>query len=306
MPGCLDPTHDTPVEVLHTVLLGVVKYAWHWTHTSWTPAQKIIYAQRLQATSVTGLSVHAIRASYIIQYAKAICRTLRHQFSVLRPCSHKALRPQIQNASPQARSTGSSPRQNLALCPCIPVPWTYSQCQALGAAYVHHRPYEAPEDFRRIPFEWKIGVVRTQSFDYTYPEVSWTLSCGFLQLIASLDDRLAPTPTAQCTWQDSNCRRLITIELRQREIVLTHASGPGIANPLLRLSVTTSSWWALLILTMSSKSIVYRNTQIVTPFLRQILSLLGRALEPRPSNSHYSETHGGVARQPPTHLGRCR
>ncbi|KAL1939056.1 hypothetical protein VTO73DRAFT_10316 [Trametes versicolor] len=71
MPG-LDPTHDTPVEVLHTVLLGVIKYAWHWTHTSWTSAQKATYAQRLQATTTDGLSIHAIRANYIIQYANSL------------------------------------------------------------------------------------------------------------------------------------------------------------------------------------------------------------------------------------------
>ncbi|KAI0778011.1 hypothetical protein BD413DRAFT_683781 [Trametes elegans] len=71
MPG-LDPTQDTPVEILHTVLLGVIKYAWHWTHTSWSPAQKTTYMQRLQATSTNGLSIHAIRASYIIQYANSL------------------------------------------------------------------------------------------------------------------------------------------------------------------------------------------------------------------------------------------
>ncbi|KAJ3002188.1 hypothetical protein NUW54_g5983 [Trametes sanguinea] len=68
----LDPTLDTPIEILHTVLLGVVKYAWHWSHTSWTPAQKTTYAHRLQATNTDALSVHAIRSNYILQYAKSL------------------------------------------------------------------------------------------------------------------------------------------------------------------------------------------------------------------------------------------
>ncbi|KAF6765746.1 hypothetical protein DFP72DRAFT_798276 [Ephemerocybe angulata] len=64
----LDPTQDTPVEILHTVLLGIVKYLWHHLHTTWSDAQRDLFTVRLQSTDISGLSSPPIRAVYMMQY----------------------------------------------------------------------------------------------------------------------------------------------------------------------------------------------------------------------------------------------
>ncbi|KAF8524727.1 hypothetical protein JB92DRAFT_2703097 [Gautieria morchelliformis] len=63
----LDPHRDTPVEILHTVLLGSVKYIWHSLHASINDMQREQFITRLQCTDIRGLSVPPIRASYMSQ-----------------------------------------------------------------------------------------------------------------------------------------------------------------------------------------------------------------------------------------------
>ncbi|KAJ6567837.1 hypothetical protein B0H10DRAFT_2168889 [Mycena sp. CBHHK59/15] len=60
-----DKIYNTPVKILHTILLGIVKYIWHISHTAWTPEQKRTYSFRLQSTATDGLSIHAIQHQFM-------------------------------------------------------------------------------------------------------------------------------------------------------------------------------------------------------------------------------------------------
>ncbi|KAJ7108898.1 hypothetical protein C8R43DRAFT_1139825 [Mycena crocata] len=63
-----DPSQDTLVEILHTILLGDAKYTWYELHHNWTPAQQDLFTVRLQSTNLDGLRVPPIRAAYMMQY----------------------------------------------------------------------------------------------------------------------------------------------------------------------------------------------------------------------------------------------
>ncbi|KAF7344329.1 hypothetical protein MSAN_01913800 [Mycena sanguinolenta] len=65
----LDPSQDTPLELLHTILLGVIKYIWHHMNTEkWSDTDRHLLAICLQSTDITGLTIPPIRAAYMIQY----------------------------------------------------------------------------------------------------------------------------------------------------------------------------------------------------------------------------------------------
>ncbi|KAF8532408.1 hypothetical protein JB92DRAFT_3103859 [Gautieria morchelliformis] len=68
----LDPYRDTPVELLHTVLLGSVKYVWHNLHMTLTDQERDLFVTRLDSTSINGLSVPPIRAGYMSQYRNSL------------------------------------------------------------------------------------------------------------------------------------------------------------------------------------------------------------------------------------------
>ncbi|KAJ6625670.1 hypothetical protein B0H10DRAFT_1782828, partial [Mycena sp. CBHHK59/15] len=68
----LDPNRDTLVEILHTILLRIIKYVWYMLHTSWSPAQQDLFVIRLQSTDIDGLTVPPIRAPYMMQYQNGL------------------------------------------------------------------------------------------------------------------------------------------------------------------------------------------------------------------------------------------
>ncbi|OJT12654.1 hypothetical protein TRAPUB_10797 [Trametes pubescens] len=68
----LDPHRDTPIELLHTWLLGVVKYVWYILHSSWSEKQQNNFVIRLQDTNTDGLELPPIRAAYMMQYRNGL------------------------------------------------------------------------------------------------------------------------------------------------------------------------------------------------------------------------------------------
>jgi hypothetical protein len=64
----LDPAKDTPIEILHTYLLGLIKYVWYQLHSSWNQEQQDLFVARLQSMDTGGLSVPPLQALYMMQY----------------------------------------------------------------------------------------------------------------------------------------------------------------------------------------------------------------------------------------------
>ncbi|KAG9088267.1 hypothetical protein FS749_002316 [Ceratobasidium sp. UAMH 11750] len=64
----LDPHRDTPIEILHTILLGVEKCTWHYFHTSMKENALSLFATWLQSSNLDGLGLDSFSAKYIIKY----------------------------------------------------------------------------------------------------------------------------------------------------------------------------------------------------------------------------------------------
>jgi hypothetical protein len=68
----LDPHQDTPVEILHVVLLGFVKYFWRDAISHMNDAQKEILTTRLSSVNVTGLGIPPLAGKTLVKYAGSL------------------------------------------------------------------------------------------------------------------------------------------------------------------------------------------------------------------------------------------
>lgn len=68
----LDPHRDTPVEILHVILLGFVKYLWRDVIARLSPEQKATLAIRISAFDVSGLGLSPLPGFTLVQYAGSL------------------------------------------------------------------------------------------------------------------------------------------------------------------------------------------------------------------------------------------
>ncbi|KAJ7251880.1 hypothetical protein C8J57DRAFT_1009399, partial [Mycena rebaudengoi] len=69
-----DANSDTPVEILHVALLGVVKYWWRDSVSRRTSKGKEELMARLSSIDVAGLNTPPIRGNTYMQYAGSLVR----------------------------------------------------------------------------------------------------------------------------------------------------------------------------------------------------------------------------------------
>lgn len=65
----LDPHQDSSIDLLHTILLGLDKYVWHKTSSSWNEKKGKVFSRRLDLTSsLDGLSGSHEDPEYLVKY----------------------------------------------------------------------------------------------------------------------------------------------------------------------------------------------------------------------------------------------
>ncbi|TFK19378.1 hypothetical protein FA15DRAFT_697547 [Coprinopsis marcescibilis] len=68
----IDPHKDTPVEILHTWLLGNEKYLWYDTSKGWGKNEESLFAACLQSSALSGLTTLPPCAYYLVQYKNSL------------------------------------------------------------------------------------------------------------------------------------------------------------------------------------------------------------------------------------------
>ncbi|KAG8696163.1 hypothetical protein FRC09_008684 [Ceratobasidium sp. 395] len=71
LPG-IDVNQDTPVEILHVVLLGVAKYLWRDAVSRLNNASRGVLIARLNSLDVSGLGIAPLRGKTLVQYAGSL------------------------------------------------------------------------------------------------------------------------------------------------------------------------------------------------------------------------------------------